>query len=126
MCHQSVSLTARELERQGIVSVVIGSALDIVTRCNVPRYLHNNLPLGNPLGPPEDRAAQRQSVVDALALAKQARQPEVRRSALKWPGGDDWIHVYNRVDESNIEELRQRGEENRRARAADKAKGLSR
>ena len=100
--------------------------MDIVTHCGVPRYLHNNLPLGNPLGTPGDRTAQQQSVLSALQLAVEASSPTAIRSQLEWPHGMDWLTVYNRVDESNRDELRRKGDEIRRKRADDKAKGLSR
>ena len=86
--------------------------MDIVTWCNVPRYLHNNLPLGNPLGPPDDRVTQRQSVIDALQLAADASEPVVVCSNVAWPDGDGWLEVYNRVDDSNRELLKKMGEEN--------------
>ena len=76
---------ARDLETAGIATVVIGSALDIVTWCNVPRYLHNDLPLGNPLGAPYDRTAQRKSIETAFQMISQMREPGVRMSDLAWP-----------------------------------------
>lgn len=126
MCHQTVSLTARELESRGIVTVIIGSAMDIVTHCAVPRYLHLDLPLGNPLGPPWDHLTHRDSVVTALNLAAEATHSVIKVSEVSWPGDPDWRSVYNRVDETNREQLQQLGEENRRQRAASKQQGLVR
>ena len=119
-------MTARELEANGIVTVVIGSAMDVVTRCKVPRYLHNDLPLGNPLGKPYDTTAQRQSVAQALALCHEATQPVVQVSTLKWSDDETWKESYGRIDETNRAMLLAMGEENRRRRAQDKAKGLFR
>ena len=126
MCHQSVSLTARELEQQGIATIIIGSAMDIVTHCSVPRYLHNNLPLGNPLGPPYDIATQERTVRKALNIVSESEAPCVIESDVSWPDGDNWQSVYNRVDDSNRAELERLGEENRAKRAADKRQGLRR
>jgi D-proline reductase (dithiol) PrdB len=126
VCHQTVGLTARELEQNGIVTVVIGSAMDIVTHCSVPRYLHNDLPLGNPLGAPYDRQSQLQTVIAALNLAETATSPSVVVSELSWPGDDNWKDAYSRVDESNRATLQAMGAENRRKRAADRADGLTR
>ena len=109
-----------------MVTVVVGSAMDIVTHCRVPRYLHTDLPLGNPLGPPGDHAGHRQSIMGALKLATDATGPQVKVSGLNWPGDPDWKTVYGRVDDSNREALMQAGEENRRRRAEDKARGLAR
>lgn len=100
--------------------------MDIVTHCKVPRYLHNDLPLGNPLGPPGDRAAQRNSVLKALQLAASSKAPTVSVSDVTWPGRPDWKTTYNRIDDSNRDALRKMGEENRRRRAEHKARGLTR
>ena len=56
--------------------------MDIVTWCNVPRYLHNDLPLGNPLGAPYDMEAQRQSIETALNLVETMNEPGVHVSNL--------------------------------------------
>ena len=114
------------METAGIATVVIGSALDIVTWCNVPRYLHNDLPLGNPLGAPYDRTAQRKSIETAFQMISQMREPGVRMSDLAWPDGEDWKPVYGEVTEENREKLLQMGQKNRTRRAADKAQGLKR
>ena len=126
MCHQSVSLTARHLEERGIATTVIGSAMDIVTHCNVPRYLHNDFPLGNPLGAPGDRETQMMSVLKALRLAVSAKEPVVEISGRSWAGDSRWKQRYNKVDSDNRDELQRLGEENRRKRAENKAAGLTR
>ena len=126
MCHQSVSLTARHLEERGIATTVIGSAMDIVTHCNVPRYVHNDLPLGNPLGAPGDRESQMKSVLKALSLAVSAEEPVVDISDTSWAGDSYWKERYNKVDSTNREKLLRLGEENRRKRAENKAAGLTR
>ncbi len=100
--------------------------MDIVTYCGVPRYLYNDLPLGNPLGKPDDRAAQKDSVIRALEMVDQADEPIVVESALSWSDDPSWKENYARVDDSNRELLLKMGEENRRKRAENKAKGLSR
>lgn len=126
MCHQSVSLTARHLEEFGIATVVIGSAMDIVTHCNVPRYLHNDLPLGNPLGSPGDRETQLESVLSALQLAISAEHSVVQVSDAAWKGDGQWKENYNKVDQSNRQALLRLGQENRKKRAENKARGLAR
>lgn len=121
-----MSLTARILEAAGIATVVIGSALDIVTHCRVPRYVHNDLPLGNPLGPPGDRQTQLASVVAALELLESSTEPAIKVTSAHWPGEPDWKRHFNRVEEENRDALRQKGEVLRAERAANKAKGLKR
>ena len=54
MCHQTVSLAARHLEENGIATVVMGCAKDIVEYCGVPRFLFSDFPLGNAAGRPTD------------------------------------------------------------------------
>ena len=69
-----MSLVARHLEHSGIPTIVVGSALDIIEHVGVPRYLHTDFPLGNPLGTPFDREMQRQHVDMALDLLNEACQ----------------------------------------------------
>ena len=107
------------------MTVIIGSAFDIVTHCNVPRYLHNDFPLGNPLGPPYDTDAQHRSVETALTMAGSI-EPIVKVSTLRWPNDTDWKSVYGKIDDSNREHLAKMGAENRQKRAANKAQGLVR
>ena len=47
VCHQTVSLAARMLEENGIATVVMGCAKDIVEHVGVPRFLFSDFPLGN-------------------------------------------------------------------------------
>ncbi|MEX0942775.1 MAG: hypothetical protein WD002_09535, partial [Pseudomonadales bacterium] len=119
-------MTARILEAAGIATVIIGSAMDIVEHCGVPRYVHNDLPLGNPIGPPGERVTQEQSVLAALHLIDSATEPSVIETEVRWPGGNSWKANYLRVDESNREVLRQMGEENRQRRKAQREAGLTR
>ena len=120
-------LTARTLEAGGIATVVIGSALDITEHCGTPRFIFNDLPLGNPLGKPADTSMQRKSVALALNLAEMASAPgAVVSSDFRWSDNDDWKDNYARVDDSNRQELLQMGEENRRQRALNQARGLTR
>jgi len=49
-----VSLIARHLEANGIPTVVMGCAKDIVERVGVPRFLFSDFPLGNAAGRPND------------------------------------------------------------------------
>jgi len=51
-----VSLVSRHLEANGISTVVIGSARDIVEECGVARFVFSDFPLGNPCGKPYDVA----------------------------------------------------------------------
>jgi len=119
-----VSLVARHLESQGIPTVVIGSARDIVEECGVPRFLFVDFPLGNPCGKPWDRAMQDAIAGAALNLLEKAYAPRttIQRPEI-WNPSDDlsWRANFMRVDESNRTALAREGEARRRAQAAAKA-----
>ena len=98
MCHQTVGLTARYLEANGLPTVIIGSALDIITHCGVPRFLFTDLPLGNPLGIPGDTLMQTQIVNLGLSLFDLANQPnEVTYAPVRWSDDDGWRARYAQV-----------------------------
>ena len=122
-----MSLTARVLEAAGIATVIIGSALDIVSHCGVPRYLFSDFPLGNPLGKPYDSEIQAETLALALELLTEAEGPGTTRiNPQAWHTDDSWKAEVFRADESNREELKRMGEENRANRLAAKHAGLAR
>lgn len=98
--------------------------MDIVTTCKVPRYLHNDLPLGNSLGPPWDQDAQRRTVEAALDLVESTTAPMVTRGPVSFSSSDDWKDNYMRIDDEP--RLRQLGEENRARRKRETDAGLRR
>ena len=113
-----MSLTARHLEENGIVTVVMGSARDVVEECGVARFLFTDFPLGNPCGKPGDVEMQRSIVAMALDLAERAWVP---RSTVKTPytwGDDAWRERYMVVDESTRDALAREGERRRARQAA--------
>jgi hypothetical protein len=111
-----VSLTSRHLEGAGMPTVIIGSALDIVEHCAVPRFLFVDFPLGNPCGKPWDKAMQLRIVRQGQKLLETAAGPmTTQRSAERW-GDDAWSERYMEVTEQNRPELARQGEERRRAR----------
>ena len=121
-----MSLLARHLESNGIITLIIGSAIDIVERCSVPRYLHNDFPLGNPCGVPYDEAMQLEIMQQGLTLIEKAEQARTtQRTSYSWKD-DAWRKDYALIDDSNREELRQRGENRRQQQIDDKAAGKSR
>ncbi len=113
-----MSLVARHLEAEGIVTVVIGSARDIVEECGVPRLLFVDFPLGNPCGKPDDTEMQRSIVSLALDLADTAIAPRTTVQApVRW-GSDGWRDAFMKVGEHNIEALRSAGAQRRAAQAS--------
>jgi len=116
-----VSLVARHLESNGIATVVVGSARDIVETCGVPRFLFSDFPLGNPCGRPYDRALQHRIVDLALDLLANATQPRTTvQTPFRWSDDESWKDRYARVDTAEAERLRAQGEARRRRQRAAK------
>jgi hypothetical protein len=116
-----VSLVARHLEANGIPTVVIGSAFDVVEQCGVPRFLFTDFPLGNPCGPPWRRDLQRVIVEQGIGLLASATAPRITvRSAVQWPNDDDWRPRYGRVTPEELARLRALGDERRQRQQAAK------
>jgi hypothetical protein len=111
------------LEAGGIPTVILGSALDIVEHCGVPRFLFTDFPLGNPCGPPGDRTTQRATVEQALELFENARTPRTTVQAeQRWSSGS-WKDSYMQVREEDLVELRRKGAQRRAGRAQQRAEG---
>lgn len=109
MCHQTVSLVARLLEADGIPTVVLGCAKDIVELAGVPRYLFSDFPLGNPAGRPHDLASQDFTLELALRVLESA--PAARttvQSPLRWSDDPDWKLDYSNVARLTPEEIARR------------------
>ena len=91
MCHQTVSLVARALERAGFPTVIIANARDIVEHCGAARLLFIDFPLGNPCGTPGDRLQQAEILERALQLLETAQTPRTTvETPYEWAAGDDW------------------------------------
>lgn len=119
-----MSLVARELEENGISTVVIGSARDIVEECGVPRFLFSDFPLGNPCGKPGDTMMQRAIVGYAFDLLETARLPRTTvQTPFIWGEDDSWKERYARVDAEASERLRRVGEARRAAQEHAKSTG---
>ena len=58
MCHQTVSLVARHLEANGIPTMCLTSALDIIEAGRPPRATFVDYPLGHTAGKPFDELDQ--------------------------------------------------------------------
>jgi hypothetical protein len=101
-----VSLAARFLESNGIATVVMGAARDIVLHCGVPRFYWSDFPLGNSAGRPFDTASQRATLAGALALFDSAEGPgAMATSPLRWSDDDAWKDDFLDVDRLSREQL---------------------
>ena len=109
MCHQTVSLIARHLEANGIPTVVMGSAKDIVERVGVPRFLFSDFPLGNSAGKPNDVSSQALTMELALDTLESAPGPRTTvQSPLKWSQNPDWKLDFSNIEQMDDAELKQR------------------
>ena len=109
MCHQTVSLAARHLEANGIPTVIMGCAKDIVEYVGVPRFLFSDFPLGNPVGRPNDPASQALTLELALRVLETAPGPRTTvQSPLRWSDNPDWKLDYSNIARLSSEEIARR------------------
>ena len=115
-----MSLVARHLEENGVPTVLMGSARDVVEECGVARFVFTDFPLGNPCGKPGDPEMQRSIVGTARDLLERAWMARTTvQTPFHW-GNDEWREAFMRVDDRNREALAREGEERRRRQAEAK------
>ena len=121
MCHQTVSLVARHLEENGIPTVILGCAKDIVEHAGVPRFVFSDFPLGNSVGKPHETESQRFTLELAFRMLETAFAPRTTvQSPLIWDEDPAW-----KLDFSNIEQMSSEEIAEKRA-AFDKVKEIAR
>ena len=123
MCHQTVSLVARRLEADGIATVIMGCAKDIVEHCGVPRFVFSDFPLGNSAGRPFDAESQAQTLELALRLLESA--PGARttmQSPLRWTADAEWKRDYLDLTKLSPEKIAERRQEFDQGKAVARAK----
>ena len=105
-----MSLIARHLEEQGIATVVMGCARDIVEHALVPRFYWSDFPLGHSAGKPTDEQSQYATLMGALELFDAARQPGVTvENPQRWAGDDDWQRDFmdlSKLSQAQLERAR--------------------
>ena len=125
VCHQSASLVARHLEANGVPTVIMGCAKDIVEFCGVPRLCFSDFPLGNAAGRPGDIKSQADTLDLALSVLDVATGARTTvQSAQRWAADPSW-----KLDYSNPERLPPAELQKRRQAFADQkevARGLRR
>ena len=107
-----MSLAARHLEANGIPTIVMGCAKDIVEHCGVPRFLWSDFPLGNSAGKPFDVESQAQTLELALRVLESA--PAARttvQSGQRWSEDASWKRDYNDLTKLTPETIAQRRKE---------------
>jgi hypothetical protein len=118
-----VSLAARHLEANGIATVIMGCAKDIVEHCGVPRFLFSDFPLGNSAGRPFDVESQRQTLELALRVLESA--PGTRttmQSPIRWRDDASWKRDYLDLTKLSPEKIAERRKEFDEVKAIARAK----
>ena len=125
VCHQTVSLVARLLEENGIATVVMGCAKDIVEYVGVPRFLFSDFPLGNSAGRPKDPESQGFTFNLALSVLESAPAPRTTvQSPLRWSTDPAWKLDYCNIERLTAEEIvRKRAEFDKGKTQAKTARG---
>jgi hypothetical protein len=107
-----VSLAARHLEANGIPTVIMGAAKDIVEHCGVPRFLFSDFPLGNSAGKPHDAESQALTLELALRVLESAPGPRTTvQSPQRWSDNASWKLDYNNLAKLTLEDLAERRKE---------------
>ena len=107
-----MSLVARHLEANGIPTVIMGCAKDIVELCGVPRFLFSDFPLGNSAGKPFDVASQAQTLELALRVLETAPGPRTTvQSPQRWTEDAQWKKDYNDLSKLTPEQIAERRKE---------------
>lgn len=116
-----MSLLARHLEAEGIPTVIMGCALDIVAHCGVPRYVFSDFPLGNSAGKPFDSASQAATLELALQTLETATAPRtIVHSPQRWSDDPRWKLDYDNAARLTPDEIAER------RRAFDEGKAVAR
>jgi hypothetical protein len=123
VCHQTVSLHARHLEANGIPTVIMGCAKDIVEHAGVPRFVFSDFPLGNSAGRPFDVASQAQTLELALRVLETAPGPRTTvQSPQRWNDDAKWKLDYLDLTKLTPEKLEERRKEFDTVKSVAKAK----
>jgi D-proline reductase (dithiol) PrdB len=107
-----VSLVARHLEAEGLPTVIMGCAKDIVEHCGVPRFLFSDFPLGNSAGKPFDPDSQAATLELALRVLETAPAPRTTvQSPQRWNDDASWKLDYNNLAKLTPEDIAERRKE---------------
>ena len=118
-----MSLAARHLEANGLPTVIMGCARDIVEHCGVPRFLFSDFPLGNSAGRPFDVESQTATLELALRVLESAPAPRTTvQSPLRWRDDADWKLDFDNLERMTPEEIARRRQEFDEIKAVAKGK----
>jgi len=118
-----VSLVARHLEANGLPTVIMGCAKDIVEHCGVPRFLFSDFPLGNSAGRPFDVESQALTLQLALRVLETAPASRTTvQSPLRWQDDASWKLDFSNLDRMTPEQIAERRREFDEIKAIAKTK----
>ena len=118
-----MSLVARHLEANGIPTIVMGCAKDIVEHVGVPRFLFSDFPLGNAAGKPNDVESQAFTIELALKVLETAPGPRTTvQSPLRGSDSADWKLDFSNIERLSEEEIRKRREDFDKVKEVAKAR----
>jgi D-proline reductase (dithiol) PrdB len=84
-----VGLVAQIIEGQGIPTLVIGTAFDIMSKVRPPRGVFVDHPVGRTFGPPMDRARNESVLLASLEELPRFTAPEqIRSLTYRWQDED--------------------------------------
>jgi len=91
ICHQTMALVARHLEDEGVSTICLVSALDVVRSVNPPRAAFLDYPLGHTAGRPNDPAEQYAVARQALACLENMATPgTIETLPFQWAQDEQW------------------------------------
>jgi glycine/betaine/sarcosine/D-proline reductase family selenoprotein B len=109
VCHQTSSLVARHIEANGIPTVLMGCAKDIVEHAAVARFLFSDFPLGNSAGKPHDVVSQDLTLALALHLLQSAIGPQTTmQNPMRWNEDGKWKLDFSNLEQMSADELQRR------------------
>ena len=118
-----MSLVARHLEANGLPTVIMGCAKDIVEHCGVPRFLFSDFPLGNSAGRPFDVESQALTLQLALRVLETAPASRTTvQSPLRWQDDASWKLDFSNLDRMTPEQIAERRREFDEIKAIAKTK----
>ena len=122
-----MGLAARHLEANGVPTVIMGCAKDIVEHAAAPRFLFSDFPLGNAAGKPHDTASQAATLdlaLDLLAHATAARTTVP--SPQRWSDDASWKRDFDNIEilsAADLARLRAEHEQHRAIAHANRGPG---
>lgn len=84
LCHRSVGLIQREVEKAGIRTAAIAHLLKAAKKGRPPRIMHVDFPLGRAYGHPNNKKMQKEILLDLLKFSIDGGDEEIRECSYKW------------------------------------------